>query len=213
MPELTQIRETKKGRCALFFDGEFAFSLDADTFAAADLHTGDELEPWEIEALRAKSETRKAVEKAMDLLALRDHASGELYRKLCRSFDEQSAAAAVAKMQELALLDDAAAARRRTAELMRRRKSRRAILEDLSAKGIDRDTAAAAVEELFVEPEEGQDPELANARALVERHYAAKLAQGKRQQVAAALARRGFSHSTIRQALADAAPEAEDYGQ
>lgn len=48
---------------------------------------------------------------------------------------------------------------------------------------------------------------MANARALVERHYAAKLAQGKWQQVAAALARRGFSHSVIRQALADAETE------
>ena len=58
----------------------------------------------------------------------------------------------------------------------------------------------------FAQSEE-ENPELANARALVERHYAAKLAQGKWQQVAAALARRGFSHSVIRQALADAETE------
>ena len=51
--------------------------------------------------------------------------------------------------------------------------------------------------------DDGEDPELANARALVERHYAAKLAAGKRDQVAAALARRGFSHSVIRAALAE----------
>ena len=44
MPQLTQIKETKKGRMALFFDGEFAFSLDADTFAKADLHEEDLLE-------------------------------------------------------------------------------------------------------------------------------------------------------------------------
>ena len=68
---------------------------------------------------------------------------------------------------------------------------------------------AEAVEALFAQSEEDEDenPELANARALVERHYAAKLAQGKWQQVAAALARRGFSHSVIRQALADAETE------
>ena len=70
----------------------------------------------------------------------------------------------------------------------------------LAAKGIDRDTAVQAVEELYV-PDEQEDPELANACALVERHYAAKLADGKWQQVAAALARRGFSHAVIRQAL------------
>ena len=138
MPKLTQVKETKRGRYALFFDGEFAFSLDEDTFAMAGLHTGDELEEWQIHDLQTKSDTRKAVDKAMDLLALRDHAAGELYQKLCRSFDPHSAAAAVAKMQELNLLDDAGFARRRAAELLRKRKSRRAILDDLHAKGIDR---------------------------------------------------------------------------
>ena len=28
MPQITAIKETKKGRLALFLDGEFAFSLD-----------------------------------------------------------------------------------------------------------------------------------------------------------------------------------------
>ena len=203
MPRLTQIKETKKGRLALFLDGEFAFSLDEDTFAMAGLHTGDELEEWQIHDLQTKSDTRKAVDKAMDLLALRDHAAGELYQKLCRSFDPHSAAAAVAKMQELNLLDDAGFARRRAAELLRKRKSRREILNDLSAKGIDRDTAADVVEELFAETDDGESPELETARALVQRQYAAKLAAGKRDQVAAALARRGFSHAVIREVLSD----------
>ena len=52
MPRLTQIKETKKGRLALFLDGEFAFSLDEDTFAAAALHQDDELEDWQILELR-----------------------------------------------------------------------------------------------------------------------------------------------------------------
>ena len=203
MPKLTQVKETKRGRYALFFDGEFAFSLDEDTFAMAGLHTGDELEEWQIHDLQTKSDTRKAVDKAMDLLALRDHAAGELYQKLCRSFDPHSAAAAVAKMQELNLLDDAGFARRRATELLRKRKSRREILNDLSAKGIDRDTAADVVEELFAENEDGESPELETARALVARQYASKLAAGKRDQVAAALARRGFSHAVIREVLSD----------
>ena len=178
MPRLTQIKETKKGRLALFFDGEFAFSLDENTFADAGLHQDDDLEEWQIEELRKKSETRRALDKAMDYLALRDHAAGEL-----------------------GLLNDAGFARRRAAELLRKRKSRREILNDLSAKGIDRDTAAEVVEELFAEDEDGENPELATARALVERQYAAKLAAGKRDQVAAALVRRGFSHAVIREVL------------
>ena len=203
MPRLTQIKETKKGRLALFLDGEFAFSLDEDTFASAHLHEGDELEDWQVEDLRKQSDTRRALDKAMDYLSLRDHAAGELYQKLCRKFDGPSAAYAVARAQELGLLNDADFARRRAAELLRKRKSRREILPDLSAKGIDRDVAAEAVEALYQTDEDGEDPELATARTLVERRYAAKLAAGKREQVAAALARRGFSHAIIREVLAE----------
>lgn len=202
MPRLTQIKETKKGRLALFLDGEFVFSLDEDTFAGVSLHEGDDLEPWQVEELRKQSDTRRALDKAMDYLSLRDHAAGELYQKLCRKFDEHSAAYAVARAGELGLLDDAGFARRRAAELLRKRKSRREILRDLAAKGIDRDTAAQAVEALYDSGEDGEDPEETAARALVERQYAAKLAAGKRDQVAAALARRGFSHAIIRTVLA-----------
>ena len=196
MPRLTQIKETKKGRLALFLDGEFAFSLDEDTFAAAALHQDDELEDWQIEELRKKSETRRALDKAMDYLSLRDHAAGELYQKLCRKFDAHSAAYAVARAGELGLLNDVSFARRRAAELLRKRKSRREILNYLSA-------AADVVEELFAETDDGESPELETARALVQRQYAAKLAAGKRDQVAAALARRGFSHAVIREVLSD----------
>ena len=126
----------------------------------------------------------------MDYLSLRDHAAGELYQKLCRKFDAHSAAYAVARAGELGLLNDASFARRE-------------ILNDLSAKGIDRDTAADVVEELFAETDDGESPELETARALVQRQYAAKLAAGKRDQVAAALARRGFSHAVIREVLSD----------
>lgn len=199
MPELTRITTTKRGRYALFLDGEFAFSLDEDTFAQAALHTGDELDDARVAALRRQSDTRRALDKAMDLLALRDHAAGELYQKLCRKFDPHTAAATVARVGELGLLDDAGFARRRAAELLRKRKSRREILQDLAAKGIDRDTAAAALDALA--PDDGEDPDLASARALVQKQYARKLAEGKTQQVMAALARRGFSHSVIRAAV------------
>ena len=140
----------------------------------------------------------------MDYLSLRDHAAGELYQKLCRKFDAHSAAYAVARAGKLGLLNECLVCPppRRGASCASD-KSRREILNDLSAKGIDRDTAADVVEELFAETDDGESPELETARALVQRQYAAKLAAGKRDQVAAALARRGFSHAVIREALSD----------
>jgi regulatory protein len=196
MPRITEIKQTKKGRYALFLDGEFAFSLDEETFADAHLHEDDELDGIALDMLRGKSDTHKALDKAMDLLSLRDHAAGELYQKLCRKFDEHSAAAAVAKAQEYGLLDDTQVARRRAVELMRKHKSRREISRDLAARGIERETVAAVLEELS--PQEGEDPDLAAARALVEKQYLRKLRQGAKENVCAALARHGFSHSVIR---------------
>ena len=204
MPRLTEIRETKKGRLALFFDGSFAFSVAPEVFAGAALHTGDELDGAALARLRAQSDAASALSKAMDLLAVRDHAAGELYQKLCRRFDAGTAEAAVRRAGELGLLDDAGVARRRAAELNAKHKSRHQILRDLAAKGIDRETAAAAVEALYAGAAgdgTDADPELAAARALVEKHYARKLAEGKREQVAAALARRGFGHAVIRAVL------------
>ena len=206
MPRLTRITETKRGRYALFLDDEFAFSLDEDTFAAAGLHAGDELTEPAVAELRRKSDARRALDKAMDLLALRDHAAGELYAKLCRRFDPHTAAAAVAGGGARARPTEGGGPRRRAAELLRKRKSRREILQDLAAKGIDRETAADALAALM--PADGEeDPDLASARALVERQYARKLAEGKTQQVMAALARRGFSHAVIRAAVQPRDPE------
>ncbi len=203
MPRLTQVKQTKKGRMALFLDGEFAFSLAPEAFADAALHTGDELTDAEVGRLRAGSDARRALDKAMDYLSLRDHASGELYQKLCRTFDPDTAAAAVRRAGELGLLDDEGVARRRAVELHAKHKSRREILRDLAAKGIDREAASAAVEALDAAGA-GEDPELCAARALVQKQYARKLAQGRREQVAAALARRGFGHAVIQAALREA---------
>ena len=204
MPRLTEVKITKKGRCALFLDGEFAFSVSPELFADAALHTGDELDAAQVERLQATSDAARAFDKALDLLGIRDHAAGELYQKLCRKFDPETAAGAVRRAAALGYLDDARAARRRAAELYAKHKSRREILCDLAAKGIDRDTAATAVEALYAAPdaeEEYEDPELVSARALVQKQYARRLAAGQRDRVAAALARRGFGNAVIKAVL------------
>ncbi len=205
MPCLTEVKTTKKGRRALFLDGEFAFSVAPELFADEGLHAGDELSEMQVEHLRARSDAARALDKALDLLGVRDHAAGELYRKLCRKFDPDTAAGAVRRAAELGYLNDGSVARRRAAELYAKHRSRREILRDLAAKGIDRDTAAAAVEALCAAaPDAGggeTDPELASALALVQKHYAARLAAGQRERVAAALARRGFGHAVIKAAL------------
>ena len=200
---ITRISQTKRGRFALFCGDEFLFSVDSETFFSQRLEEGTALSEGELADLRDKSDTRRAKDKALVYLSLRDHAGGELYEKLCRSFDAHTAAAAVAEMDRLGLVNDEAFARRRAAWLQKQNKSRSQIARHLAEKGIGRETVRQVLDELYAagEEDEGLGPDAAAALCLLQKHYGAKLAAGKRQNVMAALARRGFSAADSRAAI------------
>ena len=103
---LSDIEPTRRGRFALFANGEFLFSVDGETLRKHRLEVGGTLSAAQLDALREASDTRAAKDKALVYLSLRSYGSAELYEKLCRSFDERTAAAAVAEMVRLELLDD-----------------------------------------------------------------------------------------------------------
>ena len=140
---------------------------------------------------------RRALDKAMEYLSLRDHSSGELYDKVRKKLeDDRAAAAAVARCVELGLVNDEAFARHRAKYLLARHKSPVQIRAHLSEKGVDRQTIGVVLEELFQE----ESPAEAVYQLLC-RSYGRKLAAGKRQNVIAAMARRGFSLGDVKEAL------------
>lgn len=192
---IDRISRTKQGRFALFDEaGEFLFSVDEETLVKNHLREGAALDTASLAALREQSDLRKAKDKALGCLSRRDYACGELYERLCRDFDEHTAAAAVAELVRLELLDDARFARHRAKYWAGQNRSAREIRRRLLEKGVDRETADAAVAEL------GAD-ETAACRAVLEKSYLRKLESGRRDLVIAALARRGFSYGVIKRAL------------
>ena len=205
---LTDVRPTRRGRMALFCrdaDGEerFLFSVDAETAARLRLEPGAELDAWKLREAHGQSDLRKAKDKALEYLAVRSYAEKELYDKLCRKFDGETSAAAVAEMRRLQLLDDGAFAKQRAELLTRRGKSRREIDRQLAQLGIAREQREDALAAL---PEDEDE----TLRRLVEKQYQSQLAAGKRDAVAAALARRGYSGSSIRRVLQQAKTETEN---
>ena len=193
---LTAIEMTRRGRCALFADGEFLFSVDPETLAKSGLAEGDTLDEETLARLREQSDLRAAKDRALLLLGGRDHGAQELYQKLCRSFDPHTAAAAVAEMQRLSLLDDAAFAKRKAEFLASRHKSRREIAAKLASLGLDRELIADALDAL--DTGEGEQEAI---RPLLERQYRSRLLSGGREKVLAALVRRGFSARDARAAV------------
>jgi len=134
---ISRIAKTKQGRFSLFDEnGDFLFSIDGETMVKNHVREGAALDAASLEALKEQSDTRKAKDKALGYLSLRDHASGELYDKLCRKFDARSAAAAVAEMQRLGLINDENFARHRAKYLADQNRSPREIRRRLAEKGI-----------------------------------------------------------------------------
>ncbi len=200
MPELkiTEIKETKKGRYALFCADGFLFSVDDETLLRHHIAVGKILSDEEIQLVRASSDYQRAKNKALDLLGIRDHAENELYRKLCRTFDEHTSALAVSRVKELGLLNDEQFAKKYSQELIERKgMSRASVKAKLYEKGVGREY----ISELF---SEAPDDETDSIRAVVQKKYINKLRNPKgRELVFAALMRRGFSSRDIKAVLSE----------
>ena len=95
----------------------------------------------------------------------------------------------------------------RAHSLLAARKSRRAAAQNLRQKGLSGAQIEQALENVYAPDADGESPELEAAAALVRSRYMKKLADGRRDLVVAALQRRGFAYSVIKEAIKRAEEE------
>ena len=143
----------------------------------------------------------KARARALDALASREMSSAQLYERLNRRYTQQTSAAVVAEMVQREYINDARYAETRAHALLAAKKSRRAAAQNLRQKGLAAGEIQQALDAVYTSDDSGEDPELEAAAALVEGHYRKKLEAGRRDLVIAALQRRGFSYSVIKEAI------------
>lgn len=203
-----KINKTKQGRFSLFTEDGFLFSVDGETLIKNNITEGSVLSSVDLARLKSDSDTRKAKDKALQYLSLRDHSSKELYDKLRLKFDDMTAAEAVSEMLRLELVNDAAFAEHRAKYLAKQGKPTREIERVLREKGIERADIASAI----------QNADISDANAciaVVNKLYRTKLLNGEKDKVYAALARRGFGYKDIKCAIAQfiADIDCEDDGE
>ncbi|MEG2053352.1 MAG: RecX family transcriptional regulator [Oscillospiraceae bacterium] len=222
--KISRIGETKKGRFSLFtgtlFKEDFLFSVDGETLAKYKIKEGSLLSGEELRFIRQTSDTRKAKDKALTFLSLRDYSRKELYDKLLRKFEPENAECAVAQMEKLGLIDDEKFARHRVSYLIRNNKSKREIFAKLSQLGIKKDIICGIIEDIAKSAdgetvdEYGNEiekiDEKASIKKLVEKSYISKLANGKQENVTAALLRRGFNIRDVKEVLSAYVPQEEN---
>lgn len=171
-------------------------SVDRQTFDESPYRVGMDITEEQLDALLATSQYNRARERALYLLGLRDYATHELQQKLLTEAAPDIAAAVVERLAEVGLLDDAAYARRLARHLTEYKQyPRRRVEQELRRKGLAADHIRDAVDALDAE-------DFSLALALLQKRYYNKVNDPKgRQQVTAALARRGFSYGAIRRAM------------
>lgn len=201
--KLTGYQQTKRGMIALFFDGEFAFSMPPDAFAQSRLQIGCEVDERRLGELAFQAQEKKARSKALELLSYRAYTRSDLTKRLLQKFDdEQAVESAVAHMQELGYINDAAYAKSLAEKLLfQKGYGKYRIRQELILKGVERD----CVDETMDALEFDEDDTLQTIREFIAKKYpGAYDDDGDRRRATAALCRRGFTYGDIRRAMEEA---------
>ena len=192
---ITAIEPRRKGLSALFIDGEFAMNLDTQALLENRFDVGRDISDEDLKEMIELSNERRAKEKALWLISYRSHSKKELKDKIRRTCDDSSAEKAVERMEELGLVNDEEYARQFARKLLQQKKmARRAAMLEMSRKGIDKETAEAALDEVDVDYRE-------NIRYIIEKKYRDIGDEKIKRRAVAALQRLGYGWDDIRAVL------------
>ena len=166
--------------------------LDAKTLIENRFDVGREINDDELKEIIRLSNERRAKDKALWLLSYRDHSKKELAEKIKRTCDGEAAEKAVDRMEELGLVDDAEFARRYARKLIFQKKmSKRAASYELARKGIDKELAEEALDEIEVDYRE-------QISDIIEKKYKNIGDEKTKRRAVAALQRLGYGWDDIR---------------
>ena len=197
---MDKIIEIKKSRgCAsLRFESGELLQVPASLLRERPVRVGETIEPLLYAEFIARRGYPHALDSAVKLLALCDRTEGELREKLgAAGYPDSCIDQVIAKLYAEELIDDEAFARS-WVQSRAHKHGRSRIRHELARKGIDKETAQAAVEQL------SDEDQLADAVRLTGKYLARTHGDMDRnldQRTLAMLARHGYDADIARRAL------------
>ncbi len=187
-------------------DAAGLLSLDSELCEMKHLKAGVELSDAELVALVRESHTKRAKSRALWYLSRGDCSRQTLFDKLKRSFPEYACESACNRMEELGFINDETYAKRRLQRIIDQKKiSVRMAKQLLRMEGVDPDLVDDAAQEVEYDPVKA-------IVGLIERKYKQKLGdKAATDKVIAALMRKGYGFSEIKEALSRFDPENDFY--
>ena len=204
--KITEIKKDKKHTVRVGFDNGKYFNFDLDYWNTLCLHEEEEIDEGNITYHLKESDYIRAKSRGMWFLDRADYSEKTLYEKIVAGGISTAAAArAVARLKELGLVDDEKLARRLAEQMSNSNISKRESYAKLYNKGIPTSVIKFVLEDIEFD-------ELSQILAVIEKKYRAKMDTKENiQKVYAALIRKGFSYSAVRDVIKKYTQEIENY--
>ncbi|MDR0314484.1 MAG: recombination regulator RecX [Oscillospiraceae bacterium] len=190
-------KKGKGNKIHISVDGEYKTTVDSDFWYSGSIRSGDDITPQELTALIRAVGFRRAYNKGIEMLARRSHSKDELVLKLAQKTDLESAKNAADKLESIGLIDDNAYAKSLAQTLLDRKgMSPYRIKQELISKGVCRETADNAVQELDINDKE-------RIIKLLQTKFASRdfLDEKEKKRTINSLIRLGYRYSDIKHAI------------
>jgi len=195
-----EIMEKKRSSVIVTDSGEQFWITRSQLQEYGPIEAGQEIDTDALREWLLPRQYPMALNNAVELLAQRAHASGEIAQKLRRHlYMEDTIEMVLYKLEKERLLDDDAFAREWAASRARSQVGKSRIRQELRMKGIPAEAIDLALEEL--DEEESDDAAAALARKLIRRYGGEADERKALQKLLAAMARRGYGYEESRQAI------------
>ena len=179
----------------IHIDGEYRMTADSDFVSSLGYTENYDINEEELAVLERAVSSRRAFNKATELLSRRDHGEKELLIKLRQKGFKEEAEEAIEKLKYYGYIDDRRFAENYVKELIRiKHYGKRRVEQELYRKGIDREIISEVLEAA-----EFPESELVS---LIERKYYRYLTDEKGiKKTINSLLRMGYSYGEIKDAL------------
>ena len=201
--KIVSLKDKRKGLTSVLLEDGCELLLDTEIVILNSLTPGAVLD--DPDKLLFESDVKRAKSRALWYLARGDLSRKKLQEKLIQGgFMPSAAIQAVERMEELSLIDDTRLAQRLYEYLSESGASKREILYKLQNKGIPSDIAKQ-----IIEADESSESD--KLQKLIKTKYASKLQNEENvKKVFAALIRKGYNYSDVREALKAYSEELEN---
>lgn len=188
-------KDGRANKIHIYVDCEYRMTVDRDFILSSGYYENQQITDEELAELETAVNSRRAFNKAVDLLSRRDHASGELLTKLRQKGYAEGAQSAIEKLAEYGYIDDLRFAENYANELQRLKGfGKRRIEQELYKKGVSRDIISQVTDGIESDSEEIAD--------ILEKKYGRYIDTDKGVNRAInGMMRMGYSYSQIKAAL------------